>query len=143
MVNYYILVGDNRTWRTAFSKNIWGFTEKTKKLWEAIEKGDVVCFYVKKPTKKIIGFGIIYKKFQKSEIFWPDEIISKKVLWPYRMKFKPIHIIDNWDDGLEPPSNIILNQGRKKISKMIFLDFINSIEVKWGLKKKDIELISQ
>lgn len=132
MRNYYILVGDNRTWRISFTKNFWGFTEKTKKLWSNIEKEDIVCFYVTKPTKKIIGFGKIKKKFQNTEIFWPDEIFLQRVLWPYKIEFEPIYIVDNFDDGIDPPLKVILNQGRKKISEDIFIKLIQEAE-KWNM----------
>ena len=130
MISYYILVGDKRTWKTAFKKNVWGFTTKTQKLWEDVEKGDNVCFYVTKPTKKIIGFGTIEEKFESSEIFWPNEILFKKILWPYRLEFKITYLINEWKNGIDPPRKVILNQGRKKINEDIFLELIKQSEKK-------------
>ena len=139
MTNFYILVGDKRTWKTALTKIIWGFTKKTQKLWEATEPGDKICFYVTKPTKKIIGFGEIGEKFESTDIFWPDEILFKKILWPYRLKFIPILVINNWNEGLAPPPKVILNQGRKKINQETFLKLIGEGENQWEVTLKELK----
>ncbi len=40
------------------SKNSLGFSEKTKGYWNTVKSGDLIGFYVTKPTKKIVGFGV-------------------------------------------------------------------------------------
>ena len=139
MGNFYILVGDKRTSKIAFTKNVWGFTKKTIKLWDAVEKGDNVCFYITKPIKKIVGFGKIEEKFESTEIFWPDEILFKKILWPYRLEFRPIIVINNWSEGLDPPPKVILNQGRKKIKEDVFAELLIQGEEKWKVNLKELK----
>ena len=84
---FYILVGDEKTWKTSLTKNIWGFSEKTKGLWNTSQIGDYLVFYVTSPVKKIIGFGNISEKFIDEALFWPDEKIFKRTLWKYRLRF--------------------------------------------------------
>ena len=137
MNNFYILVGDKKTWESAFKKNIWGFSKKTQGLWGTTKEGDHVCFYVTSPVKKIIGFGKITRKFKSSKVFWPDEILFKKVLWPYRFEFNIITVLDDWDEGIKPPPQIILNQGRKKINQETFSNLVDEAEKKWEVKLKE------
>jgi len=129
---FYILVGNRRTWDTSFSKNIWGFSEKTQGLWSNTKVGDFIAFYVTSPKKKIIGFGKITKKFVDEEIFWPDEKLSNEVLWKYRLKFSIIHLIKNWNEGIPLDRKIVLVQGRKLIEKKLFSEFVKKADRKWN-----------
>lgn len=63
MINYFVLVGDEKTWHVSFEKKIWGFSEKMRGFWNTTQHGDLLAFYVTKPTKKIIGFGKVKEKF--------------------------------------------------------------------------------
>ena len=132
--NYFILVGNRKTWNTSFKKTIWGFSEKTKGFWNTSRSEDLIAFYVTKPTKKIIGFGKFNNKFIGDTIFWPEEKLSEEIIWKYRIKFSIIHIEQDWKNGIEVPKNIILNQGRKKIPKVDFLSLIKTAEEKWNIK---------
>ncbi len=132
--NYFILVGDRKTWNASLKKQIWGFSEKTKGFWNTANSEDIVAFYVTKPTKKIIGFGKLKKKFIDNTIFWPEEKLSEEIIWKYRIKYSIIHKQDDWSDGIDVPQNIILNQGRKKIEKKDFLLLMKMAENKWNMK---------
>lgn len=134
--NHYILVGNRKTWNASFKKLIWGFSDKTKGFWNTTKSGDLVAYYVTKPTKKIIGFGILKRKFIDNTIFWPEEKLLEEIIWKYRIKYSITHIEKNWKNGIDVPKKIILNQGRKKISKEDFLDLIKSAEKKWETKIK-------
>jgi len=133
MVHFYIMVGNELAWKSAFKKNLWGFSERTKGLWRTIEPEDFVAFYVTYPIKKIIGFGNIEKKFVSETLFWPDEMIFKRCLWPYRIQFTILHVINKWHDGIKV-NRIILNQGRKKISENEFESFLMEAEKLWKVK---------
>lgn len=137
--HFFILTGDKETWLRSFNKNLWGFTEKTKGSWNTSQVNDLVAFYVTAPIKKIIGFGIIRKKFIDSELFWNDEILFKKSIWPYRFEFEPIHIEDDWENGISVPAGIMLNVGRKVIDKLIFSNLIREADSKWNTKMNGIE----
>lgn len=128
---HYILVGDENTWRIAIENSQWGFTQKNIGLWNTSNEGDLVLFYVVKPIQKIIGFGKIDKKFTSDKITWPDEKLFKRSLWKYRIGFRINHIIHDWEDGIEVPPDIMLNIGRKVISKEQYNDFLKLIKSKW------------
>lgn len=133
MTNHFLLVGDKKTWETAFKKKTWGFSTKTKGLWKGVEKGDLIAFYVTRPVKGVIGFGKIKTKSENSEIYWPDEILFEKKLWPYEISINIIVKRKEWKEKIQIPSNIMVNQGRKKISKQIFLELVKIAEEKWSL----------
>lgn len=131
-IRCYILVSDEKTWNTALEKNIFGFSERSKGLWNTSNKGDYLAFYVTRPIKKIIGFGIITEKFIDDKLVFPDEKIFKRALWNRRIHFKTLHVSDDWSNGLSVPSEIILNVGRKVISRPTFVNFLKSGDSKWN-----------
>jgi hypothetical protein len=133
--NYFILVGDRKTWNASLIKKNWGFSEKTKRFWNTAKSGDLIAFYVMRPTKKIIGFGKLKRKFIDETIFWPEEILSDKIIWKYRIQYSVIHIESDWKNGIDVPKNIMLNQGRKKITEKDFLSLIKTAEKKWNITK--------
>ncbi|MEM3063002.1 MAG: hypothetical protein QW303_05620 [Nitrososphaerota archaeon] len=130
-MRYYILVGDPKTWDSAFSSNLWGFTEKSKGSWNTTNEGDLVAFYVTSPLKRIVGFGKITEKFVSDEIFWPDEKFFKKALWKYRVRFDVLYLLKDFNRGIEPPKNLMLNQGRKPIAENLFTGLIDVAEKTW------------
>jgi len=127
----YILVGDENTIKTAINELQWGFSERNKRFWNTSEIGEKIAFYVTKPTKKIIGFGIIQNKIIDNRLTWPDEILFKKSLWPLRFQIKLLFTTKNWNDGIEPPANLMLNVGRKVIEKKEFLKLYNTAKKNW------------
>ncbi|MCV0400160.1 MAG: hypothetical protein K5785_09245 [Nitrosarchaeum sp.] len=130
---YYILVGDETSWKTALEYNQWGFSKKNIGLWNTIMEGELVAFYATKPIQKIIGFGKISEKFTSNDIMWPDEKIFNKSLWENRIKFKIMLVTKNWNDGIDPPKNMMLNIGRKVIEKKVFCTLINKAKKKWKI----------
>ena len=124
---YYILVGDEGTWKIALQHLQWGFSQKNIGLWNTINEDEFVAFYVTKPIQKIIGFGKITEKFITKSIIWPDEKFFKKSLWPFKCQFSVIHKIHPWKTGIDPPKGIMLNQGRKKIPQHTFEKLIKLV----------------
>ena len=131
---YYVLVGDRKTWNISVKEKVWGFSEKTKGFWNKCNSGDSAIFYVTSPMKKIIGFGTFGRKFESDELLWPEEKLLEKPIWTYKIKIKILHIQDNWKNGITMPKEIILNQGRKKITKEMFLHLFNKAESEWKIK---------
>ncbi len=131
---YYILVGDEKTWEVALKEEQWGFTKKSIGLWNTINEGEQVAFYVTSPVKKIMGFATITEKFVSSELIWPDEKLFKRSIWENRVKFKIDSLVKNWNDGVNPPSNVMLNVGRKVINEKIFKLILKDAKNKWNAK---------
>lgn len=120
-LHFYILVGDEETWKVSLTYNIWGFQERSKGLWNTCQLGDYLAFYAVKPIGKIIGFGIITRKFIDELEVFPDERLFHRSIWKYRFEFKKIQIIDDWKKGVSIPPQIMLNTGRKMIDEKTFM----------------------
>jgi predicted RNA-binding protein len=94
LAGYWLVVGSPHNWRTAFEqKNIWGLKQTQRHLWERLEEGDVLIFYVTSPVSGIIGHGTVRTKFRQNQPLWPQEIKEKKVLWPLRFEFNVEHCL--------------------------------------------------
>lgn len=84
----WILTGDARNWKEALeSRGIWGVRANLKERWSLIESGDEVFFYCKSPISAIVGFGRVRAKFRQSKPFWPDEVATETVIYPFRFEF--------------------------------------------------------
>jgi predicted RNA-binding protein len=129
---FYVLVGEENNWKISLANNIWGFVEKSKGLWNKIEINEFLAFYVTSPTKRIIGFGQVTEKFIDEELVWPMEKFGNKAIWKYRMHFKPICIVDDWNYGIMIKKNIMLMSSRTVVSKDTFFKFVKDAEIKWG-----------
>lgn len=127
----YILVGEKPNWEVALEKNVWGFTERSKGLWNKSEIGEFLAFYVTAPTKKIIGFGQITGKFVSEKLLWKDEFRFKRPLWKYRIDFKPFYVVNNWEKGISVPTNLMLCSSRTVIDQKQFFNFVNNADNEW------------
>ena len=136
----YILVSDEKTWRISLDRQIFGISEKTKGYWKTVNEGEFFAIYVMVPIGKIIGFGKIKRKFVDDELVFPDEIFFQKPILKYRLEIEPIHIIEEWDQGLSVPPGIILNTGRKVVTNEIFQNFIYKARKKWSIELEQIQI---
>lgn len=132
MSRYYLIIGDKENWKISLKRRIWGFSEKFKGYWNKTNEGDDIAFYVTSPIKKVIGFGKITKKYtDSSELVWSDEVFFKRSIWPYKIKFEVLHVIENWEAGIPPPEGIMLNVGRKLVSQEQFSALVKDADFKW------------
>jgi hypothetical protein len=130
--NYFIFVGSEDAWQVALKEGQWGFKETTKGYWNTIKNGDLVAFYVTSPIKKVIGFGRIRNKFVDEKLIWPDEKLFKRSIWKCKVTFEKLAVCNEWANGIEAPSNMILIQGRKTIDKDLFLSLVKAGDSKWN-----------
>ncbi len=144
----YVIVGEKINWKVSLDKNVWGFTERSKGLWNKIEINEFLAFYVTKPIQKIIGFGQITEKFIDDEILWADEKLFNRAIWKYRINFKLIHVIDDWSKGITAPENMILRSSRVVIDNNLFFDCVKNAEEQWKINilkeiKKEFKKLKQ
>ena len=57
-----------------------------------------------------------------------NEKFFKKSLWGNRIRFEMLSGVKNWNDGIDPPINTMLNIGRKVIEKGVFEELIKNAE---------------
>lgn len=91
--------GSAENWKEAFQKgNIWGLKERQKHLWDTLQEGDVVLFYVMRPVAGIVGFGTVKTKFRQTQPLWSEEVDKNEVVWPLRFEFNVEHCLppDRW-----------------------------------------------
>jgi hypothetical protein len=128
---YYILVGEAEAWKIGLLQNIWGFSEKTRGLWNTSKERDYLAFYVTSPIKKVIGFGRIKRKFTDDSLVWSDEKLFQRPIWKYRFEFEQFHALTDWSNGVVVPSDIMLNVGRKVVSQKLFCALVRASSSKW------------
>jgi len=131
---YYLLIGDQQNWKISLDKKIWGFSSRAKGSWNTTKKGDLLAFYITRPIQKIIGFGIVTDKFVGDTIIWSDEKLLRKPFWKYRIKFQIIHFIDDWDDGIILPKDLLLGVSRRVIGREFFINLVKVADAKWKTK---------
>lgn len=83
----WIVSGNQKNFELSLTfKQIWGITSKWYPQWKALERGDILFFYVS-GLKRVIGVGKAGNKFIQREPLWPDEIEEGKVKYPLRFEF--------------------------------------------------------
>lgn len=72
--------------------------------WKALDKGDILFFYITKTVRGIVGIGRIENKFIQDKPLWPDEITVGKVIYPFRFEFHIDYLLEekNWKDKKIP-----------------------------------------
>jgi len=141
---YYLLVGDENNWKVAIKENVWGFSDRTKGIWNTTEIGEIVGFYVTKPFSKIIGFGRITKKIIDERLLWDDELDFNRSLWKHKIEFTPIFIQKNWNKGIKLSSdkNWFLQSTRVVIKKNLFFELVENADKEWKTKIKNKILLN-
>ena len=89
----WILCGKPENWSIALKDEIWGLIPKFKGKWRHIQISDWILFYATSPVKGLIGLGKVQAKFKQNQPLWPDEILRKEVLYPFRFEFQSEYIL--------------------------------------------------
>ena len=88
---YWLVVGTQGNWKFSFENgNLWGLKDfrETLALWNLLQEGDKVLFYVSKPVSGVVGVGTITTKFRQTNPLWPEEVRRNAVIWPLRFEFE-------------------------------------------------------
>lgn len=92
---HWIILGPEQSWKTAFEQGgIWGAKEMLYPEWKALEPGDILFFYITKTIRGIVGVGRLRTKFIQDKPLWPDEMIARKVIYPFRFEFDIDYLIE-------------------------------------------------
>ncbi len=144
MADYFMAVGPWTHWSHT-QNNLplqWGVKKDSRNsnfaIYEKLQIGDIV--FIKESRKRtkhfgkngIFGVAKVTRKFEERKIrYWPDEIIKKRVIYPYRFELDPIFLgksdkdLIPWVKGLpytkglnhvvdEKPLKQLLNNANKK-----------------------------
>lgn len=92
---HWIIFGPEKSWEYSFQqRGIWGVKEMLYPEWKALERGDVIFFYVTKTIRGVIGVGKFETRFIQDKPLWPDEIEINKVIYPFRFEFHIDYLIE-------------------------------------------------
>jgi len=141
----WILVGSEENWKTALQDSIWGVKKNLKNLWDKIEKGDILVFYVSRPVSGVIGFGTVETKFKQNVPLWKDEIRVNKVIYPFRFEFRVDYALplNEWRNkqisvrDLHIPTRAGINS---LPSKEKFVNLMKKSEEQWNFSYKEMIL---
>lgn len=91
--NFWVLCSKPENWKIALKDEIWGLIPKFGGKWRYLEKGDWLFFYVTSPVSGVIGLGKVQAKFKQNKPLWPDEVLQKEVLYPFRFEFQSEYVL--------------------------------------------------
>ena len=72
---------------------IWDLVPQLEHQWLRITNGDMILFYCKTPVKGFVGAGIIRSKFKQDQPLWKEELLEKRIIWPFRFEFDVTHLL--------------------------------------------------
>jgi predicted RNA-binding protein len=90
---FWILCGKPENWEIALKDEIWGLIAKFGGKWKYLQKGDWLFFYVTHPISGVIGLGKVEAKFKQNKPLWPDELLQKELLYPFRFEFRSEYVL--------------------------------------------------
>ena len=97
-MNVWVATGSSLNLKTSLKKGKWGVNKRLKKTWEKVANGDLLFFYVTSPVRGIVGLASVEGKAIEESILRHDEAVVGRVLYPYRILFKPLFMLneDKW-----------------------------------------------
>jgi len=107
-MKFWILTGSPESWYLASTDNTWGVKKRLKSLWKKVSKGDILIFYATDPVSGVIGIGKVKSKSKDETPSTPEELIEKKIIYPYKIKFSIIHMLprDSWENERVPVKDL-------------------------------------
>lgn len=144
MTQYWLVVGTPRNWTFAFENGcIWGLKQfrEMQSLWNLLQEGDKLLFYVASPIKGVVGCGKVVTKFRQTTPLWPDEVRKGEALWPLRFEFDVEYCLPStlWESMCFIEPNVQL------ISRMVFqcvpASVVHQARVHLGLQTEEREKV--
>jgi len=137
--NLWILTGKLENWTYSIEEDIWGVKAKHKWLWDLLERGDRLIFYVSKPVGGMVGCGKVISKSYETDPLWQDEQASGRSIYPYKIRFEKTFSIpkENWiSKRLSiPDPSIPFQHGVNVVESKEHQDMlIGFIESNWNVK---------
>lgn len=119
---HWIVSGEIRNFEYSIEyKQIWGVQDKWFSQWKALERDDILFFYITQ-VKRIVAVGRVENKFIQREPLWPDEIEEGIVKYPFRFEFTLFYSIDKkkWQtEGINLPQFISQNFGKGAFADLL------------------------
>ncbi|MBO3797353.1 MAG: EVE domain-containing protein [Thermoproteota archaeon] len=135
----WIVSGSAGNLKTSIEKGKWGVNMRLKNSWNRVAQGDLLLFYVTSPVRGIVGVASVEGKAEENNILWRDEAVVGRVLYPYRILFKPVFILDEdkWETGRIPVKdlNVSVRAGLNSLRNQDTVEkLLDRIRGSWGVK---------
>ncbi|MEM3388930.1 MAG: EVE domain-containing protein [Thermoproteota archaeon] len=138
-MNVWIVTGSAGNLKTSLEKGKWGVNKMLKNSWERVAQGDLLLFYVTSPVYGIVGVASVEGKAEENNILWRDEAVVGRALYPYRILFKPVFILDEdkWETGRIPVKdlNVSVRAGLNSLRNQDAVEkLLYRVRKSWGVK---------
>ncbi|MEM2599920.1 MAG: hypothetical protein QW482_09510 [Thermoproteota archaeon] len=134
-----IVTGSIENSKTSIEKARWGVNVRLKGTWEKVAKGDLLLLYVTKPICGIVGVASVEDKAEENNILWRDEAVVGRILYPYRILFKPVFILDEdkWETDriVVKDLNVSVRAGLNSLRNPETVEkLLDRVRKSWGIK---------
>ncbi|MEM2945294.1 MAG: EVE domain-containing protein [Thermoproteota archaeon] len=138
-MNVWIVTGSAGNLKTSIERGKWGVNKRLKNSWDRIAQGDLLLFYVTSPIRGIVGVASVESKAEENNILWRDEAVVGRVLYPYRIIFKPVFILDEekWETDRIPVKdlNVSVRTGLNSVRNQEAVEkLLDRIRGSWRIK---------
>ncbi|MBO3798314.1 MAG: EVE domain-containing protein [Candidatus Brockarchaeota archaeon] len=138
-MNVWIVTGSPLNLKTSLQKARWGVNKRLKNSWEKVFKGDLLLFYVTSPVCGIVGVASVEGKAEENNILWHDEAVVGRAIYPYRIIFKPLFILDEekWetDKIVVKDLNVSVRAGLNSLRNPETVEkLLDRVRKSWGIK---------
>ncbi|MEM3387809.1 MAG: EVE domain-containing protein [Thermoproteota archaeon] len=138
-MNVWIVTGSPLNLKTSLQKARWGVNKRLKNSWEKVFKGDLLLFYVTSPVCGIVGVASVEGKAEENNILWHDEAVVGRAIYPYRIIFKPLFILDEekWekDKIAVKDFNVSVRAGLNSLRNPETVEkLLDRVRKSWGIK---------
>jgi hypothetical protein len=135
----WITTGSAGNLKTSLEKSRWGVNKRLKNTWERVAQNDLLLFYVTSPVCGIVGIANVEGKAIEESILWRDEAVVGRVLYPYRILFKPLFVLneEKWETGkiTVKDLNVSVRAGLNSLRNQDTVEkLLNRVRNSWGVK---------
>jgi hypothetical protein len=145
--NFFMINGPWKNWQHSLSNDpiVWGTRGADSSdigVYNSMNLNDIVFFSNSTKDsgpftgKVIFGYGVVTKKFEGTEPYWPDELAQNTVIYKFRFEIKPEFLTYaqestiSWWEGLPYTKGFNSIANKENIQKLI-----EYIRTKWQVAK--------
>jgi hypothetical protein len=138
-MNVWVAAGSPSNLKTSLQRGRWGVNARLKGSWERVSNGDLFLFYVTSPVRGIVSVASVEGKAVEDNILWRDEAVIGRALYPYRVLFKPLFVLeeDEWEASKIPVRdlNVSVRAGLNGLRNQDTVrKLLSRVKKSWGVR---------
>ncbi|MEM2087541.1 MAG: hypothetical protein QXF52_02560 [Thermoproteota archaeon] len=99
---------------------------------------DLLLFYVTSPVCGIVGVASVEGKAEENIVLWRDEAVVGRVIYPYRILFKPVFMLDEekWETDriVVKDFNVSVRAGLNSLRNQDTVEkILDKVRKSWGV----------